>query len=85
MTITSASSSVKADDHSGSKPSKIDAKTMTKEKLAALTYTKNVTADFIVKFENGKLMVTPKAGKTTTYAGKQTKTRFTASLTTDKD
>ena len=80
---TSASSSAKADDQSGS-TSKIDAKTMTKEKLATLTYTKDVTADFTVKFENGKLTVTPKADKAATYAGKQTKTRFTASLPTDK-
>lgn len=80
---TSASSSAKADDQSGS-TSKIDAKTMTKEKLATLTYTKDVTADFTVKFENGKLTVTPKADKAAAYAGKQTKTRFTASLPTDK-
>lgn len=80
---TSASSSAKADDQSGS-TSKIDAKTMTKEKLATLTYTKDVTADFTIKFENGKLTVTPKADKAATYAGKQTKTRFTASLPTDK-
>ncbi|MDL2063470.1 MULTISPECIES: cell surface protein [Lactiplantibacillus] len=79
----SASSAAKADDQSGS-TSKIDAKTMTKEKLATLTYTKDVTADFTVKFENGKLTVTPKADKAATYAGKQTKTRFTASLPTDK-
>ena len=49
-----------------------------------LTYTKDVTADFTVKFENGKLTETPKADKAATYAGKQTKTRFTASLPTDK-
>ena len=80
---TSASSSAKADDQSES-TSKIDAKTMTKEKLATLTYTKDVTADFTVKFENGKLTVTPKADKAAAYAGKQTKTRFVASLPTDK-
>ena len=83
-TTTSASSSAKTDNQSTSKTSKIDAKTMTKEKLAILTYTKDVTADFTVKFENGKLTVTPKADKAATYAGKQTKTRFTASLPTDK-
>ncbi len=48
----SASSSAKTDDQSTSKTSKIDAKTMTKEKLATLTYTKDVTADFTVKSEN---------------------------------
>lgn len=83
-TTTSASSSAKTDDQSTSKTSKIDAKTMTKEKLATLTYTKDVTADFTVKFENGKLTVTPKADKIAEYAGKQTKTRFVASLPTDK-
>ncbi|MGJ3791710.1 isopeptide-forming domain-containing fimbrial protein [Lactiplantibacillus argentoratensis] len=80
----SASSAAKTDDQSGSKISKIDAKTMTKEKLATLTYTKDMTADFTVKFENGKLTVTPKADKIAEYAGKQTKTRFVASLPTDK-
>ncbi|CAL7052449.1 cell surface protein [Lactiplantibacillus plantarum] len=83
-TATSASSSAKTDDQSTSKTSKIDAKTMTKEKLATLTYTKDVTADFTVKLENGKLTVTPKADKIAEYAGKQTKTRFVASLPTDK-
>ena len=83
-TATSASSSAKTDDQSTSKTSKIDAKTMTKEKLATLTYTKDVTADFTVKFENGQLTVTPKADKIAEYAGKQTKTRFVASLPTDK-
>ena len=83
-TATSASSSAKTDDQSTSKTSKIDAKTMTKEKLATLTYTKDVTADFTVKFENGNLTVTPKADKIAEYAGKQTKTRFVASLPTDK-
>lgn len=83
-TATSASSSAKTDDQSTSKTSKIDAKTMTKEKLTTLTYTKDVTADFTVKFENGKLTVTPKADKIAEYAGKQTKTRFVASLPTDK-
>ncbi|RWZ42587.1 isopeptide-forming domain-containing fimbrial protein [Lactiplantibacillus plantarum] len=83
-TEMSASSSAKTDDQSTSKTSKIDAKTMTKEKLATLTYTKDVTADFTVKFENGKLTVTPKADKIAEYAGKQTKTRFVASLPTDK-
>ena len=80
---TSASSSAKADDQSGS-TSKIDAKTRTKEKLATLTYTKDVPADFTVKFENGQLTVTPKADKIAEYAGKQTKTRFVASLPSDK-
>ncbi|WP_262339031.1 hypothetical protein [Lactiplantibacillus plantarum] len=83
-TATSGSSSAKTDDQSTSKTSKIDAKTMTKEKLATLTYTKDVTADFTVKFENGKLTATPKADKIAEYAGKQTKTRFVASLPTDK-
>ena len=80
---TSASSSAKADDQAGS-TSKIDAKTRTKEKLATLTYTKDVTADFTVKFENGQLTVTPKADKIAEYAGKQTKKRFVASLSSDK-
>ncbi|WP_262336049.1 hypothetical protein [Lactiplantibacillus plantarum] len=83
-TAMSASSSAKTDDQSTSKTSKIDDKTMTKEKLATLTYTKDVTADFTVKFENGQLTVTPKADKIAEYAGKQTKTRFVASLPTDK-
>ena len=68
-TATSASSSAKTDDQSTSKTSKIDAKTMTKEKLATLTYTKDVTADFTVKLENGKLTVTPKADSELTKQG----------------
>lgn len=42
---------------------------MTKEKLATLTYTKDVTADFTVKLENGKLTVTPKADSELTKQG----------------
>ncbi|MBS0935722.1 isopeptide-forming domain-containing fimbrial protein [Lactiplantibacillus plantarum] len=63
---------------------KADAKSMTADKLATLTYNKDVTNDFTVTYEQGKLIVLPKADKAAQYAGKQVKTHFVASLATDK-
>ena len=63
---------------------KVDASTMTKDKLTTLSYKTDVTKDFDISFKDGKLTYTPKAGKAESYKGKQLKVRFMTSILKDK-